>query len=325
MTNASLRDEGAVSLTCSFVNVTFYRDRQELALNISACVLNVLFAVSSTLSNSVVLLAIWKTRALHTPSNTLLSGLAVTDLAVGCVLQPLYIAMKLLEIHQHLASYCHLRIALETLTMVVSGTSFLILTFIAVERYLALYLHLRYKAIITCQRMAICLAISWLLPVIGALSRFWLSPRAVASIAGSIIIACLLLNIWAYFQIFRFVKRHTTQIENITSCLQASGSTMEISKYNKTVVTMATLLLILIVIFVSFVGVTNAIAFGGKRKRALSTTYTVLAIWIYATSSLNPVFYCWRLRDFRQAVIKIIFNERQWRFMRFSRFSRGLL
>ena len=132
MKNASLREEGAVSLTCSFVNVTFYRDRQELALNISACVLNVLFAISSTLSNSVVLLAIWKTTALHTPSNTLLSGLAVTDLAVGCVLQPLYIAMKLLEIHQHLASYCHLRIALETLTMVVSGTSFLILTFIAV-------------------------------------------------------------------------------------------------------------------------------------------------------------------------------------------------
>lgn len=311
MMNASLRDNGAISLTCSFVNVTFYGDRQELAFNISACVLNGLFAISSTLFNSVVLFAVWKTRTLHTPSNTLLSGLAASNLAVGCVLQPLYIAMKLLEIHQVLAPYCHLRIALETLTMVVSGTSFLTLTFIAVERYLALYLHLRYKAIITCQRIAICLAISWLLPVIGALSRFRLSPRAVASIAGSIIIACLLLNIWAYFQIFRFVKRHTRQIENITSRLQVSGSTVEISKYNKTVVTMATLLLILIVSYASFVGVTNAIAFGGKRKRALSTAYTVLAIWIYATSSLNPVFYCWRLRDFRQAVIKIIFNERQ--------------
>lgn len=311
MMNASLRDDWAISLTCSFVKITFYRDRQELALNISACVFNALFAISSTLFNSVALFAMWKTRALHTPSNTLLSGLAATDLAVGCVLQPLYIAMKLLEIHQHLAPYCPLRIALETLTMVVSGTSFLILTFIAVERYLALYLHLRYKALITCQRMAFCLAISWLLPVIGALSRFLLSPRAVASIAGSIIIACLLLNIWAYFQIFRFVKRHTTQIENITSRLQASGSTVEISKYNKTVVTMATLLLILILSFASLVGVTNAIAFGGKPKRALSITYTVLVILIFATSSLNPVFYCWRLRDFRQAVFKIILNERQ--------------
>lgn len=309
--NSSLRDNGAISLTCSFVNVTFYRDRQELALNISSCALNILFAISSTLFNSVVLFAIWKTRALHTPSNILLSGLAVSDLAVGCVAQPLYIAMKLLEIQQHLAPYYHLRIALETLTMVVSGTSFFTLTLIAVERYLALYLHLRYKAIITCKRMAICLAISWLLSVIGALSRFRLNPRAVAAVAGSIIIACLLLNIWAYFQIFRFVKRHTMQIENITSRLQASGSTVEISKYNKTVVTMATLLLILIVSYASFVGVTNAIAFGGKHKRALSTAYTVLAIWIYATSSLNPVLYCWRLRDFRQAVIKIIFNERQ--------------
>lgn len=308
--NASLGEHGAISLTCSFVNVTFYRDRQELALNISTCVLNVLFAITSILFNSVILFAIWKTRTLHTPSNTLLSGLAASDLAVGCLLQPLHVAMKLLEIHQHLAPYCHLRIALETLTMVVSGTSFLILTFIAVERYLAVYLHLRYKAIITCQRMAICLAIAWLLPVVGALSRFWLSPRAVATIAGSVIITCLLSNIWAYFKIFCFVKHHTTQIQNITSCLQASGPTMEISKYNKTVVTMATLLLILIVSYAPFVGVTNAIAFGGKRNRALSTAYTILAIWIYATSSLNPVLYCWRLRDFRQALIRKMFNEK---------------
>lgn len=311
--NSSFSGNEAISFRCTFVKVSFYRDRQELMLNIATCALNVLFAMSSTLLNSVVLLAIWKTRALHTPSNTLLSGLAASDLAVGCIVQPLYITMKLLEIQQHLGPYCRVRIASETLTLVVSGTSFLTLTFIAVERYLALYLHLRYKAIVTCKRVAICLAISWLLPVVWALSRFWLSSRTFAAITGLVIIVCLLLNTWAYFQIFRFVKHHKTQIENITSSLQASGSTVEISKYNKTVVTMATLLLILIVSYASFVGVTNSIAFGfgGKNRRALFTAYTVLANWIFATSSLNPVLYCWRLREIRQAAIKVIFNESQ--------------
>lgn len=295
------------------MNVTFYRDRQELVLNIATCVLNVLVAVSSILFNGAVLFAIWKTRALHTPSNTLLSGLAVSDLGVGCVVQPLYITMKILEIQQHLVPYCGVRIALETLTLVVSGTSFLTLTFIAVERYLALYLHLRYKAIVTCQKMAFCLAISWLLPVLWASFRFWLTSRLFAAITGLFIVICLLVNIWAYFQIFRFVKRHKTQIDNITCSLQESGSTVEISKYNKTVLTTATLLLILIVSYASFVGVTNSIAFGigGKNRRALFTAYTILANWIFATSSLNPVLYCWRLREIRRAAIKVFFNESQ--------------
>lgn len=306
--NSSLWNHEAISVTCAFVNVTFFRDRQELALNISTCALNVLFAISATLFNSVVLFAIWKTRPLHTPSNILLSGLAASDLAVGCVVQPLYMTMKLLEIQQHLTPYCRLRLTLETFTLVVSGTSFLALTCIAVERYLALYLHLRYKAIITCKRMATCLVFLWLLPVAWALSRFWLSIRVFVAITGSVIIVCLLLNTWAYLQIFRFVKRHKTQIENVTSSLGTSGSTVEISRYNKTVVTMATLLLILIVSYASFVGVTNALAFGfgGKNRRALSTAYTVLCNWIFVTSSLNPVLYCWRIREIRQAVIKVI-------------------
>lgn len=83
--NSSFSGNEAISFRCTFVKVSFYRDRQELMLNIATCALNVLFAMSSTLLNSVVLLAIWKTRALHTPSNTLLSGLAASDLAVGCI------------------------------------------------------------------------------------------------------------------------------------------------------------------------------------------------------------------------------------------------
>ena len=73
-------------------------------------------------------------------------------------------------------AYYLLRITTETFTLIVSGTSFLTLTIIAVERYLALYLHLRYKAIVTCKRMGMWLAASWLLPIAGALTRFWLIP-----------------------------------------------------------------------------------------------------------------------------------------------------
>lgn len=311
--NASSENHEAISLTCAFLNVTFYRDYRELVLNVSACVLNVLFALFATVFNAIVLFVIRRTRSLHTPSNILLGGLAASDLAVGFVVQPLYITMKLLEIHQDLAPYCLLRLTAETVILVVSGASSLTLTSISVERFLALHLHLRYKAVITDKRTATCLACLWLLSSTWALLRFWLKPRMFAGITGSVITVALVVNSCAYVQIFRFVKRHKTQIENVSESLRTARSSEDISKFIKTVVTMVTLLIILIISYGTFVGVTNALAFGfgGKNKRALSTVYTVLSNLIFFTSSLNPVLYSWRLGEIRQAVMKLIFRENQ--------------
>ena len=86
----------------------------------------------------------------------------------------------------------------------------------------------------------------------------------------------------------------------------------DISEYVKTVVTMGNLLLILIFIsYGAFVGATNTLAFGfgGKNRRALFTAYTVLCNWI--SSLLNPVFYCLRLGEICQAVMKSIFKQNQ--------------
>ena len=163
-----------------------------LVFNVSACTLNVLFAFSGIVFNSIVIFVICKTKSLHTPSNILLCGLAVSDLAVGCAVQPLYIAMKVLEIQTDFSSYCSLRLTMETVTLVASGASFLTLTLtIGVERFLALYLHLRYKAIVTSKRTIICLACSWILSSAYALSRFCLNVRSFATTKGSVIIICL--------------------------------------------------------------------------------------------------------------------------------------
>ena len=312
--NASPENHKTISFACAFVNVTIYRDYQALVLNMSACTLNVLFALSAIVFNSIVIFVICKTRSLHTPSNILLCGLAASDLAVGCAVQPLYIAMKVLEIQTDFSSYCRLRLTSETVTMVVSGASFLTLTSIGVERFLALYLHLRYKAIVTSKRTMTCLVCSWLLSSAWALSRFWLNVRSFATTTGSVIIVYLLINTWAYLQVFRLVKRHKTQIKSVSNHLTTSWSSVgDISKYTKTVITMVVLLVILIGSYAAFVGVTNALAFGfgGRNRRALFTTYTLLSSWIFFTSSLNPVLYCWRLAEIRKAVRKLIFKQNQ--------------
>ena len=53
---------------------------------------NVPLMLSSIISNSFVLAAIFTTSSLRSPSIILLSCLAVSDVAVGLIAQPLYIA-----------------------------------------------------------------------------------------------------------------------------------------------------------------------------------------------------------------------------------------
>ena len=44
--------------------------------------------------------------------------------------------------------------------------------------------------------------------------------------------------------------------------------------------------------------------FFGENTRELVKAYII-------TSSFNPVLYCWRLKEIRQAVTKVVFKERQ--------------
>ena len=61
------------------------------------CVLNVPLMLISIIGNSLVLAAVWKTPSIRSTSRIMLCTLAVSDLLVGFVVQPLYIADELTD------------------------------------------------------------------------------------------------------------------------------------------------------------------------------------------------------------------------------------
>ena len=61
------------------------------------CAVNIPLAITSIIGNLLVLHAVWKTPTLHVPSVVLLCGLALSDLTVGAVVQPFFIANDLRE------------------------------------------------------------------------------------------------------------------------------------------------------------------------------------------------------------------------------------
>ena len=126
-------------------------------------VVNIPTCVIATVGNLVVLSVILANRELRTRPNLLICCLAVTDLAVGILLQPL------LSVHLWFDLYkdgCFMEDAVYFLTSVVCGASCLTLVLISVDRYLHLVKLLKYQSIMTKRRLRILAVSCWLVPIV---------------------------------------------------------------------------------------------------------------------------------------------------------------
>lgn len=125
------------------------------------CFINAVSAVSSVISNALVFLAILRTPSLHIPSNILLCSLAVSDFGVGFFVQPLFITYATTapgyEYKEQTENFFR---ASALFFCAVSATT---MVAISLDRFLALYLHIRYYALVTVKRTGVFLIATWLI------------------------------------------------------------------------------------------------------------------------------------------------------------------
>ena len=153
VTNQSFPSE-----TCFFIKNAVNQTPPVLATNIITCVLDLLVAITASVSNALIVYVIWKNRALHSPSNTFIGCLAVTDLLVGCLVAPFNILTKIGETINNGGLYCRAGVIGSLIGWTSGSLSFITLAVISVERYLAIRLHLRYITIITTRGIIAVLA-----------------------------------------------------------------------------------------------------------------------------------------------------------------------
>ena len=120
----------------------------------------------SIIGNALVLVAIIRTSSLHSPSTVFLCCLAVSDLLVGFVAQPVYIAT---ELHGGPSLY-H---AMFTLTALTCGVSLCVMAAISVDRFMALHCHVRYPNLMTTKRVIYTSATLWIINILLSSLSFW--------------------------------------------------------------------------------------------------------------------------------------------------------
>ena len=191
-------------ITCVHLNEEWYNTRATYVTNIFLVVMNLLTAVSATVGNFLILLAVHRTPSLRIPSNTLLCCLAFADFLVGLIVQPVNAMQIIFEIKQNVQAFCVAKIITTgSLSWMCAGVSFLVISAISVERYLAIKLHLRYASIVTVRRVLLAVSLFWLICTVLVLARFLgASYDTLVLIVVVMDLTCITITIAAYFKIY---------------------------------------------------------------------------------------------------------------------------
>ena len=164
---------------CFFFEDQLHFDSTEevFITNIVTCILNSFFSLLTCIGNFIVVFVIGKTRDLHSPSFILLGCLAVSDLLVGLICQPLFVAHKTAELKENFAVFCTLKVLQSLSAWITAGVSLFILAAVLIDRLLALTLHLRYNTIVTVPRVFQTTIALWIFATVTVLPRFWMASK----------------------------------------------------------------------------------------------------------------------------------------------------
>ena len=179
------------------------------------------------------------------------------------------------------------------------GISILTSTAISVDRLLALLLGLRYRHVVTLMRVSVVIICFWLIS--ASVGLIWIMRNDIAFTLASVLLTlCLITSIFCYTRIHIKLQHHQAQVRNIVPQGQPNGGEipLNIARYKKTVSSIMWVQLALVFCYVPFGIVAVLYANGIGNDTASITTATLL----YLNSSLNPVLYCWKIREVKQAV-----------------------
>ena len=267
-------------------------------------IVNGLLSPMAVLSNVLILLALWKTFSLRSASNTLVASLALADLCVALFLQPMLVFVNLAARHVSIQAFCvvfqfHMFLA-YLLTALSLGT----LTYLSIERLIALHWHLRYYEIVTTKKVAVTVIQLWVFQFVMS-TIIWFaigsySILAALSVTGAF--CCILVICCTYINIWRIVRRHHKRIQSDQISDQRSGqNALNTLKYKAKTFTSIIVLELFALCYFPYLCFEIARLARGEHDYIDIAEYSILETAVFANSFLNPIIYFWRVTHLRRA------------------------
>ena len=264
------------------------------------CALNAALIMISISGNTLVMVAMIKTPRMRSSSVVMLLSLTVSDLLVGLISQPFFVASELImnSLLEKLS---------EMIEFILYGISMCTMTAISVDQFIALQYPMRYQsAIITRPRVTYAsIMIIWIGNVFcsGLYLWHWLTYFGMMALG---LCACIILSTFSYVKIYLIVRQHQIQIRaQEMAALQgiSEGQTTNLLQNKRSA--MNTFIFYIVMILCYF-PILISICLSSISCKDWTKTWNLAETVAFFISSINPLLYCWRLRDLRAAVIKTL-------------------
>ena len=182
---------------------------------------------------------------------------------------------------------------------VLCGVSLLTLTAISVDRLLALLLGLRYKQVVTLKRTYVIVISFWVVSAVFSTMYFW-DSRINFWYKAIGITVCLVISIFSYTKIFLNLRHRQNQMQDQAQQPNQRNQ-LNIARYRKAVSAALWLQLTLVACYLPHGIMTAFLTTNRLSTSAYLASHFTLNL-LYLNSSLNPILYCWKIDEVRQAV-----------------------
>ena len=268
-------------------------------------VLNTFLSITAFLENTLILVALHKNISLHPPSKLLFRNLAITDLFVGITAEPLLVAYWMSEVKERWDVCFYAPVSVSSISYILCSVSVLTMTAISVDRLLALSLGHRYRQVVTFNRTCITIIGLWIYSIVGSSSNFF-NPVITAWYQYITTALCLFITFFAYAKIFFILRYNRIRVQIPTFKRQPNQAIpMNIARYTKAVYSALWVQVTLVVCYLPLAIVVALTSQKGIPKSMYLTKQFTITL-VYLNSSLNPLLYCWKIREVRQAVKKTL-------------------
>ena len=263
--------------------------------------LNIFFSVTAFLGNTLILVALHKETSLHPPSKLLYRNLAITDLCVGIITEPLSVTYWTSVVNERWDICYYAERAGDYSGSILCAVSLLTVTAISVDRLFALLLGLRYRQVVTYRRACITVTGFWILSIIGTSTRF-LNLRITSWFQYIVSALCLVTTIFAYAKIFVTLRHNQIHVQSHAAQGQPSQAIpLNIARYRKAVYSALWVQGTLVVCYLPL-SIVDALTPQRGISLSVYLARQFAGIILFSNSSLNPLLYCWKIREVRQAV-----------------------
>ena len=290
---------------CDWIDKAQQRETKQLfTWYLATAVVNIVLSITTSCSNMLILFALQKEYTLSASSRILFRSLAASDLCVGLVSQPLFVISILLISNGHWEVCQLMRYVTYVASTTLCGVSLLTVTAISMDRLLVLLLKSKYSLTVTYTRVKVVVVFVWIFSL-SVSTAYLVSRRIFFTMSCVVIMLSIFISAYSYSSIFILLRRR--QRLKIQANCRGQINSFQLQRerrYQSTVFSALWFHFALFICYLPFsVLEAMAVAIGTPLPVFIAGAFT--GTLIYLNSMINPLLYCWKIKEVRQAVKQI--------------------